>query len=70
MKFTFKKRTRIYSSLFASLAFIALAVWGWDLPVETVAVFLVLCLGFLLLIIACAALLAWMLHALKKKEDG
>lgn len=42
--------------MLASASFLMLAVWGWELPVETVIQFFVFCLGFLLVIVAAAAL--------------
>ena len=64
--FTFKKRARVYSGLFASLAFVVLAIWGWDLPASTAGIFLLLCLIFLLGLAALAALLAWVIHKVKE----
>lgn len=57
----FKKGRQPHTSmsiaLLASLAFIALAMWGWDLPAQTVLTFLWICLVLVLVVIAAAALL-------------
>lgn len=72
MRFKFSKRARIHTSLFAGCAFIALAVYGWGLPITTVFMFLLICLVFLLLIIVVAAALGWVLSAVRarKRDDG
>lgn len=54
----------------ASAAFIALAVVGWDLPIKTVLAFLVICVGFLVLIVALAALTARLLRWRRDSNDG
>lgn len=70
MKFKFSKRARIHSSLFAGCAFIALAVYGWGLPLTTVFVFLAICLVFLAVIVAVAAGLGWLLSVLRERREG
>lgn len=69
MKFKFSKRARIHSGLFAGCAFIALAVYGWELPITTVFVFLAICLGFLIMIVLAAALLGWVLNWMRKRQQ-
>ena len=70
MKFKFTKRARMHSSLFAGCMFIALAVYGWDLPIETVLLFFAICVGFLLIIIACAALVGWLLKIVRTQKNN
>ncbi len=65
----FKTRSRVLASLIASMAFICLAIWGWGLPVSTVLVFLLICLFFLLLIVAFAALLGWLIGKMRRLDD-
>ena len=65
MKFKIKKKTRMLGHLAGSLLFIMLAVYGWELPVEKVVLYLVLCLIFLVVIVGVAALLGWLLARLR-----
>lgn len=60
-----KKKSRSFiTSVLACIAFIAAAIWSWDLPVEDVAAYAVLLLVFLAVIIVAAlgfgALLSWL----------
>ncbi|GAB2503813.1 hypothetical protein [Microbulbifer agarilyticus] len=59
-----KRRRSFVTSVLACLAFIAAAVWSWDLPVEDLLSYLVLMLIFLAVIVAMAlgfgALLNWL----------
>lgn len=68
MKIRFNKRARINTSLIAGCAFIALAVYGWGLPIETVFLFLAICLAFLCLIVAVAAVAGWAMGLLRKRN--
>lgn len=60
-RFVIKKRTRITASLLASACFVALAVWGWGLPLSSVLMFTLILLGFLAVIITLAAAVAWLI---------
>ncbi|MCX2794605.1 hypothetical protein OQJ62_06665 [Microbulbifer thermotolerans] len=59
-----KSRRSFITSVLACIAFVAAAIWSWDLPVKDVAAYLVLLLVFLAVIIAAAlaggALLSWL----------
>lgn len=59
-----KSRRSFITSVLACVAFVAAAVWSWDLPVEDVISYLALLLIFLLVIIVAAlgfgALLSWL----------
>ncbi|WP_323843889.1 hypothetical protein [Microbulbifer magnicolonia] len=59
-----KSRRSFITSVLACAAFVAAAIWSWDLPVEDVASYLVLLLVILAVIIAAAfgfgALLSWL----------
>ncbi|GAA5525907.1 hypothetical protein Maes01_02480 [Microbulbifer aestuariivivens] len=61
---TKKNRRSFAISVLACAAFVAAAIWSWDLPVADVLAYLALLLGFLLVIIAAAfgfgALLSWL----------
>ncbi|WP_226704319.1 hypothetical protein [Microbulbifer elongatus] len=59
-----KRRRSFITSVLACIAFIAAAIWSWDLPVADVLSYLVLMLIFLVVIVAAAfgfgALLSWL----------
>lgn len=59
-----RSRRSFITSVLACIAFVAAAVWSWDLPVEKVLSYLVLLLVFLMVIIVAAlgfgALLSWL----------
>lgn len=70
MKFSFlKRRNRVAGSLLASGAFIVLAVWGWGLPIETVASFFAILLLFLAVLVLAAALIGFILHRWRLAKD-
>ncbi|WP_078084844.1 hypothetical protein [Microbulbifer mangrovi] len=58
-----KRRRSFITSVLACIAFIAAAIWSWDLPVADVLSYLVLMLVFLAVIVSVAfgfgALLNW-----------
>ena len=59
-----KRRRSFVTSVLACIAFIAAAIWSWDLPVADVLSYLVLMVIFLAVIVALAlgfgALLNWL----------
>ncbi|AOS97627.1 hypothetical protein AUP74_02218 [Microbulbifer aggregans] len=59
-----KSRRSFVTSVLACVAFVAAAIWSWDLPVRDVLSYLVLLLIFLAVIITAAlgfgALLNWL----------
>lgn len=59
-----KSRRSFITSVLACAAFVAAAIWSWDLPVKDVLSYLVLILGLLLVIVAAGfaggALLSWL----------
>lgn len=69
IKFRIRNRARLWLNLAASAAFIALAIYGWELPVETAIVFLVICVVFLVAIIALGMAAGWLLRRLRKEDD-
>lgn len=73
----FKRGSKPHSSMsvavLASLAFIALAMWGWDLPGATVLNFLWICLALVTVVIAAAALVIAIIklpHFLRKRKKS
>ncbi|SDK27641.1 hypothetical protein [Microbulbifer yueqingensis] len=58
-----KSRRSFLTSVLACIGFVAAAIWAWDLPVKDVLAYLVLLLGFLVVLIAAGlgagALLSW-----------
>lgn len=69
IKFRIRSRSRLWLNLTASAAFIALAIYGWDLPVETAIVFLAICVLFLVAIIALGLVAGWVLRYLRNDEE-
>ncbi len=68
MRFKINKRARFNTSMLAGACIIALAVWGWGLPITTVFIFFGICFGFLALIVGLAALIGWVLSRLRKND--
>ncbi len=56
IKFRFRRGSILSVGLLSGATFIALAVFGWDFPVETVLAYLAISVGFLLLIVLAALL--------------
>lgn len=69
MKFRIRNRTRLWINLIVSGAFIALAIYGWELPVETAIMFLVICVVSLVAIIGLGFLAGWLLRQLRRDSD-
>lgn len=69
MKFRIRNRTRLWINLIVSGAFIALAIYGWELPVETAVIFLVICVVSLAVIIGLGVLAGWVLRRLRQDSD-
>lgn len=70
IKFRIRSRSRLWLNLAASAAFIALAIYGWDLPAETAIVFLVLCVLFLVGIIALGFVAGWLLRRFRREDES
>ena len=64
------KKTRFISHMFASFAFIALFIWGWDLQVGDAVAYLLICVGFLLVIVATAAVLGWLMRIMRTSKNA
>lgn len=58
------QRSAFLATMLACLSFIALAIWGWSVPVKDVLVTGVLVLVMVLLLIGCAALLIFIVKSL------
>lgn len=69
IRFRFRNRSRLWLNIVASGAFIALAIYGWDLPVETAVAFLVICIGFLVAIIGLGLVAGWLLRLWRRRSD-
>ncbi|MCV6622965.1 MAG: hypothetical protein OIF51_14580 [Cellvibrionaceae bacterium] len=54
IKVGFKKRSLFISLLLGSLAFIAAAIFGWDLPVDKALNFLIMTVLLLAIVVAAA----------------
>ncbi|WP_231757050.1 hypothetical protein [Microbulbifer elongatus] len=68
-----KRRRSFITSVLACIAFIAAAIWSWDLPVADVFSYLILMLVFLAVIVAVAfgfgALLNWLRRRNDQRDD-
>ena len=53
----------------AGACFIGLAIYSWGLPVKTALSFLIICLGFLVAIVALAAIIALAIRILRRSID-
>ncbi len=71
MKFKYRisKKTRFMSHLLASACFIALFIWGWDLPMSEALAFFIILIVFLLAILAVSALLGLALRLYRAKQE-
>ncbi|WP_295801173.1 hypothetical protein [uncultured Microbulbifer sp.] len=64
-----KRRRSFITSVLACVAFIAAAIWSWDLPVSDVASYLVLMLVFLAVIVAAAVGFGAFLNWLRNRRN-
>lgn len=69
IRFKINKRTRVLGGILASTAFIALAIWGWGLPLETALMFLLICVVSLIVIVIFAAITALLLRLIRAKYN-
>ncbi len=60
-----KPRSAVTVTLLASAAFLALAVYGWDVPVSELQSFLVILLGLLAVIVVAAFLMVALIKLFK-----
>ncbi|WP_353303228.1 hypothetical protein [Sessilibacter corallicola] len=70
LKRKFKRTTTALLGVVALGSFVALAVWGWGLPVYAVRNFFLICLLFLVLILILACLAALIIVLLKKLKGN
>lgn len=66
IKVGFKKRSLFISLLLGSLAFIAAAIFGWDLPAEKALNFLIMSVLLLAIVVAAAFVAVVLLKALRR----
>ncbi|MCK7597490.1 hypothetical protein M0G74_09440 [Microbulbifer sp. CAU 1566] len=64
-----KRRRSFVTSVLACVAFIAAAIWSWDLPVADVLSYLVLMLVFLAVIVAVAFGFGALINWLRNRKD-
>ncbi|WP_317929239.1 hypothetical protein [Halioxenophilus sp. WMMB6] len=72
LQFKIKRRSKVFVGVLSGAAFIALAIWGWGVPIHRVASFFVICMLFLALIIIIAmigGLLLVLSRQLKKRRN-
>ena len=53
-------------AVFVCLAFVAAAVWAWDLPLAKVLQYLWICILLVLALVLAAALMLWLVKSLQK----
>lgn len=64
-----KSRRSFITSVLACVAFVAAAIWSWDLPISAVLSYLALLLGALVVIIAVALGSGALLNWLRSRKD-
>lgn len=64
-----KRRRSFITSVLACIAFIAAAIWSWDLPVADVLSYLILMLLFLAVIVALALGFGALLNWVRNRRD-
>ena len=69
-RFRFSKKTRFLSHMLASVAFIGLFIWGWDLSVDDAALYLLICVACVLGLVAVAAVLGYLLRLIRARFDA
>lgn len=67
-KLKLQRRSRVMASMIASAAFIAMAMYGWDLPARDVALFAGICLLLLAVLMGAALGLGWILARLRRND--
>lgn len=60
-----KQKSALGVSMIGCLAFIGLAIWGWDLPIETALSYALISAILMMVIIIAAYFTAWLLSFLK-----
>jgi len=62
-----KQKSALAVSLLGSLAFIALAIWGWALPLETALNYLLISAVLMMVVMIAAFISAWLLSLLRDR---
>lgn len=62
----FKKRSVMITSILGCMAFVASAIFAWDLPVEKALNFLVLCFVLVLLIVAASFITVFVIKQIRR----
>ncbi len=70
IKIRFRRGSILSVGLMSGAAFLALAVFGWDFPIETVLVYLAICIGFVIIIAALALVTVWLLKLIGGRNDN
>lgn len=68
IKFRIRNRARLWLNIAASGAFIVLAIYGWGLTLEAAISFLVICVAFLVVIIALGMVAGWLIRLLRRND--
>ena len=69
VRLKFSKRTRFLSHMLASVAFIGLFIWGWDLSPKDAAAYLIISIGCVVALASVAAILGFLLRLFRSRFD-
>tara|TARA_B100000768_G_C11061624_1_gene282698 strand:+ start:7 stop:219 length:213 start_codon:yes stop_codon:yes gene_type:complete len=63
-----KQQSALAVSLLGSLAFIGLAIWGWNLPIETALSFVLISAILMMLVMMAAFVTAWLMSKFRNRR--
>ncbi len=63
-----KQQSALAVSLLGSLAFIGLAIWGWNLPIETALNFVLISAILMMLVMMAAFVTAWLMSKFRNRR--
>jgi ABC-type antimicrobial peptide transport system permease subunit len=63
-----KQQSALAVSLLGSLAFIGLAIWGWNLPIETALSFVLISAILMMLVMMAAFVTAWLMSKYRNRR--
>jgi hypothetical protein len=63
-----KQQSALAVSLLGSLAFIGLAIWGWNLPIETALSFVLISAILMMLVMMAAFVTAWLMSKFRNRS--
>jgi quinol-cytochrome oxidoreductase complex cytochrome b subunit len=63
-----KQQSALAVSLLGSFAFIVLAIWGWNLPIETALNFVLISAILMMLVMMAAFVTAWLMSKFRNRR--